>query len=183
MQRSLRATTRSEAATWTGRRVLPRSRRQAKWRANLAVESWHGTPADVVLLAPNVLSVRHWDRRMRGALYAATPRLDWASLLRRSFEVDVLQCPKRQGRLRVIALITEREPVQRILAHPGVSTEAPPVSSPSKRSWAFRRSAMGRMGARRNVQTTPSDRSRRKRRELPAICTALLIMDKRTDSS
>jgi hypothetical protein len=34
---------------------------------------------------------------MRRALYAATPRLDWASLLRRSFEVDVLQCPKRQA--------------------------------------------------------------------------------------
>jgi hypothetical protein len=47
--------------------------------------------------------------------------------------VDVLQCPKRQGRFRVIALITEREPVQRILAHLGVSTEAPPASSPSKR--------------------------------------------------
>ena len=45
---------------------------------NLALESWHGTPADEVLLAPNVLSIRHWDRLMRGALYAATPRLDWA---------------------------------------------------------------------------------------------------------
>jgi RNA polymerase sigma-70 factor (ECF subfamily) len=32
-----------------------------------------------------------------GALYAATPRVDWASLLRRSFDVDVMQCPKCQG--------------------------------------------------------------------------------------
>jgi hypothetical protein len=46
-------------------------------------------------------------------------------------------------------------------------------SSPSKRSWAFKRSAMGRLGARHNVRTTPSDRSRRKRRELPAYWSSL----------
>ncbi len=39
-------------------------------------------PGDVIALAPNVLSVRHWDRLMGGALYAATPRIDWANLLR-----------------------------------------------------------------------------------------------------
>ena len=65
---------------------------------------------------------------LEGALYAATPRLDWASLLRRSFDVDVLRCVKCGGRLRVLSVITEREPVQRILAHLGVPTEAPPVA-------------------------------------------------------
>jgi hypothetical protein len=85
-------------------------------------------PGDVALIAPNVLSVRHWLRLMQGALYAATPRVDWASLLRRSFEVDVLQCPRCQERLRVLAVITEREPVQRILAHLGVFTEVPPLA-------------------------------------------------------
>jgi hypothetical protein len=85
---------------------------------------------DVIALAPNVLSVRHWERLIGGALYAATPRLDWASLLRRSFEVDVLECPKCHGRLRVLAVITEREPVQRILAHLGVPTE--PRRSPER---------------------------------------------------
>jgi hypothetical protein len=85
-------------------------------------------PGDVVSLAPNVLSVRHWDRLLGGTLYAATPRVDWASLLRRSFEVDVLQCPKCQGRLRVLAVITERDPVRRILAHLGRPTDAPPLA-------------------------------------------------------
>ncbi len=83
---------------------------------------------DVVALAPNVLSVRHWERLMGGALYAASTRIDWASLLRRSLDVDVLQCPKCQGRLRVLAVITERELVRRILAHLGVPTDAPPVA-------------------------------------------------------
>ena len=84
--------------------------------------------ADVVALSPNVLSVRHWDRLMGGLLYAVTPRVDWATLMRRSFAVDVLECPKCHGRLRVLAVITEREPVQRILAHLGMPTEAPHVA-------------------------------------------------------
>jgi hypothetical protein len=63
-----------------------------------------------------------------GLLYATSPRVDWASLLRRSFSVDVLECPKCRGRLKVVAVITEREPVQRILAHLGLPTDAPPVA-------------------------------------------------------
>jgi hypothetical protein len=85
-------------------------------------------PGDVIALAPNVLSVRHWDRLLGGALYAATPRVDWARLLRRSLDVDVLQCPTCQGRLRVLAVITEREPVRRILAHLGLPSDAPPLA-------------------------------------------------------
>jgi hypothetical protein len=85
-------------------------------------------PGDVLMLAPNVLSVKHWDRLLGGVLYAVSPRVDWASLLRRSFSVDVLECPKCHGRLRVIAVLTEREPVTRILAHVGMPTGAPPLA-------------------------------------------------------
>jgi hypothetical protein len=72
--------------------------------------------------------VRHWDRLLDGLLYAATPRVDWATLLRRSFAIDVLQCPKCQGRLRVLAVITERDSARRILAHLGLPTDAPPLA-------------------------------------------------------
>lgn len=85
-------------------------------------------PGDVIRLAPNVISVRHWDRLLGGLLYAVQPRVDWATLLRRSFSVDVMECPKCHGRLRTIAVITEREPVGRILAHLGMPTEPPPVA-------------------------------------------------------
>ena len=85
-------------------------------------------PGDIIQLAPNVLSMQHWDRLLRGVLYAASPRVDWASLLRRSFSIDVLQCPKCKSRLRVLAVITEREPITRILAHVGMPTEAPPLA-------------------------------------------------------
>jgi len=31
-------------------------------------------------LSPNILSVAHWSRLLGGALYAATTRVDWATL-------------------------------------------------------------------------------------------------------
>jgi hypothetical protein len=82
----------------------------------------------VTALAPNTIAVRHWDRLLGGMLYAATPRIDWARLLRRAMDVDALNCPKCDGRLRVLAIITEREPVRRILSHLGMPTEPPPVA-------------------------------------------------------
>jgi hypothetical protein len=85
-------------------------------------------PIDVIALTPNVLSVRHWDRLLGGVLYAAKPRVDWSALLRRTFQVDVMACAKCGGRLRVLAVITEREPVRRILAHLGLPHEAPSLA-------------------------------------------------------
>jgi hypothetical protein len=85
-------------------------------------------PGDVTQLAPNVLSVKHWDRLLGGLLYAVQPRVDWARLLRRSLSIDALECPKCHGRLRVVAVITEREPVRRILAHLELPTEPPPLA-------------------------------------------------------
>src|SRR3984957_21160582 len=43
---------------------------------------------DVTMLAPNVISVRHWDRLLGGLLYATSPRVDWATLLRRRFSAE-----------------------------------------------------------------------------------------------
>jgi hypothetical protein len=86
------------------------------------------SPVAGILLAPNVIAVKHWNRLLGGLLCAVSPRVDWATLLRRSFDVDVLQCPKCNGRLRVIAVLTEREPVGRILACLGMPTEAPPMA-------------------------------------------------------
>ncbi len=85
-------------------------------------------PGDVIRLAPNVISVRHWDRLLGGLLYAVQPRVDWATLLRRSFY-------ERHGMPEVPRPTAhdcrdhpEREPVGRILAHLGMPTEPPPVA-------------------------------------------------------
>jgi hypothetical protein len=85
--------------------------------------------APITILAPHIVSVHHWDRLLGGLLYAVTPRIDWATLLRRSMAVDALQCPKCDGTLRVLAVITDREPVQRILSHLGMPTRPPARSS------------------------------------------------------
>ena len=52
-------------------------------------------------------------------------RLDWATLMRRTFAMDVLDCPRCHGRMKVIALIDEPEAIRRILVSRGLPTEAP----------------------------------------------------------
>lgn len=83
---------------------------------------------DVVILSPNVLSLRHWQRLLGGLLYAASPRVDWATLMRRSFAVDVLRCASCGGRLRVLGEVTEPILVRVVLERLGLEFEAPPVA-------------------------------------------------------
>jgi hypothetical protein len=108
-----------------GRAALTTPERAAHRTAALVATSSAG---DVIQLAPNIISVKHWDRLLGGLLYAVKPRVDWAMLLRRRFSVDALECPKCHGRLRVVAVITDREPARRILAHLGLPTEPPPTA-------------------------------------------------------
>jgi hypothetical protein len=75
-----------------------------------------------------VLSVRHWGRLLGGALYAAPPRVDWATLLRRTFSVDVLKCPTCQGRMRVLGMVTERDAVRAILERLAMEAEVPCIA-------------------------------------------------------
>jgi hypothetical protein len=49
----------------------------------------------------------------------------WAELMRRSFGLDVLACPRCGGRLRLIALIDEAAVIARILRHLHLPTEVP----------------------------------------------------------
>ena len=52
-------------------------------------------------------------------------RLPWAVLLRRVFLVDVLECPKFGGRMKIIAAVTKPASMRRILEHLGLPSEAP----------------------------------------------------------
>jgi hypothetical protein len=44
-------------------------------------------------------------------------RVRWAELLRRIFEVDPLACPRCQGLMQIVALITDPAVIVRILTH------------------------------------------------------------------
>ncbi len=78
-----------------------------------------------ILLAPNILAVAHWNRLLGGLLYAASPYLPWAQLLRRSFDIDIEQCPKCGGPIRLIQSVTEPNVARAILERLGLPTEAP----------------------------------------------------------
>jgi len=59
-------------------------------------------------------------------------RIPWAELLRRTFAVDVLKCPRcLTGSLAVLAFITDPAVVLKILAHLSLPTEVP-VTAPAR---------------------------------------------------
>lgn len=62
----------------------------------------------------------------RGAIQAASNYVDWATLLRRVFDVDSLACARCGGRLRIIATITEQPAICAILDSLGI-TSTPPL--------------------------------------------------------
>lgn len=67
-------------------------------------------------------------------------RIDWASLLKRVFAVDVLQCGRCDGRMRVLAVIDDPRAVKKILEHlglPAVAIDTAPARGPPQPSFVF----------------------------------------------
>jgi hypothetical protein len=56
----------------------------------------------------------------------APSRVPWAELLSRVFKVDVLKCENCGGRMTVLAFLTERAAVKKILEHLGLPATGPP---------------------------------------------------------
>lgn len=52
-------------------------------------------------------------------------RLSWAVLLKRVFLVDILECPRCRGRMKILAAVTAPVGIRRILVHLGLPAEAP----------------------------------------------------------
>ena len=68
------------------------------------------------------------DPQLREVDPGAMPRpnrLPWAVLLKRVFLVDVLECPKCKGRMKILAVVTKPASVRRILDHLGLPGAAP----------------------------------------------------------
>ena len=73
--------------------------------AELAPTSTLLATGEASQVAPNILSIAHWNRILGGELYAPLSRVDWATLLRRTFDVDVKSCAACGGRMVEINLI------------------------------------------------------------------------------
>ena len=71
----------------------------------------------------------------------------WAELLKRTFGFDVLVCPHCQGRMRLLAMVTDPKSVTRFLRSIGEPTDAPPRlparGPPYWKSIVLRRIALG----------------------------------------
>lgn len=71
----------------------------------------------------------------------------WAELLMRTFGIDVLECPKCKGRMRLIAMVTEPKAMTRYLASVGelvdVPTRSPSRGPPYWKSVVLRQKALG----------------------------------------
>jgi len=65
------------------------------------------------------------DEHARGSDKSRSGAYQWAELMRRTFGLDVLACPRCGGRLRLVALIEDASVVRRILRHLGLPTEVP----------------------------------------------------------
>ena len=79
-------------------------------------------------VAPNILSIAHWERILGGELYAPLSRLDWATLLRRTFDIDVKHCCKCGGRMTVRAVVTDTASIAKLLGALRRSRD-PPVAA------------------------------------------------------
>jgi hypothetical protein len=74
-------------------------------------------------------SARHLSRIGGGLLYAPTSNVPWATLLARTFEVDVKSCARCGGRLDVRAIVTDHDIARKILDAIPSAARAPPTST------------------------------------------------------
>jgi hypothetical protein len=62
---------------------------------------------------------------------SATPHgrnYTWSELMKRVWALDVLECPRCQGRMRILAAIQSPDAARRILDCLGLPSRAPPVA-------------------------------------------------------
>ncbi len=58
----------------------------------------------------------------------APTRIPWAELLERVLRIDVLRCERCGGRMTVLAFLTQRASVRKVLEHLGLPTTGPPIA-------------------------------------------------------
>jgi hypothetical protein len=101
----------------------------AKDRGKIVPGALTAKDCDEVVKEPNV------PREMDPGVMPKFNRMSWAALLKRVFLVDVLACPKCNGRMRILAVVTKSKSIQAILDNLGIASEPPrfrPARSPSQ---------------------------------------------------
>src|SRR5215831_8425062 len=96
------------------------------------MEFWRPTPSCAVKSFPLRQSVPPRPRPITAQGQGETPRMSWARLLKRVFDIDVKHCPNCGGALKIIAAIEDPPVIDKILSHLGLPTRAPP-RAPARR--------------------------------------------------
>jgi hypothetical protein len=102
-------------------------------RPHINLVLYHGVLAARAKWRPRVVTYRPADDPNAIVDPTGAPRnRPWAELMRRSFGLDVLACPRCGGRLRLIATILDPRVARRILNHLGL--RADPVQTEPARA-------------------------------------------------
>ncbi|MBI5423391.1 MAG: transposase [Opitutae bacterium] len=112
----------------TGRRAIDRPLAPCAASAPVSVPAFVTTPAFAFTTAPP--PTRAATTSLATLLAVTTTRLsriEWATLLKRVYDVDALRCPRCDGRLEFIAVLTEPAPIRAILDHLGLPSEPPRI--------------------------------------------------------
>ena len=93
-------------------------------------------PAEPVMtVEPTTISITHWGRLNDGELFAKSRYVDWATLMKRTWDLDVMKCPKCDHKLRVLATITDPAVVRQILDHLHVRSTPLPRGPAREPTW------------------------------------------------
>ena len=91
--------------------------------------TYHGVLAPASSWRDAIVPSPPSERRPSATCSAAQDRrYSWAELMKRVFAVDVLRCADCGARRLGLAIITEADPIQRILTHLGLAAQPPPIA-------------------------------------------------------
>jgi len=115
----------------------------AKWRSRIVPESAIESPALTdTASAPEAAASRpdsaaasvettHGLASLQSAPHEHGRNYTWAEMMKRVFEIEVLECPRCLGRMRIVAAIHPPDATRKILACLGLPSRAPPVAPAS----------------------------------------------------
>ena len=94
----------------------------------LHLTNFHGVFAPAAAARPTLASPAKTPMSSTSTLREKQrrPRIDWATLLHRTFGCDVWKC-RCGGQRRVVALVTNRRTVEQLLANMGLLHPSPPL--------------------------------------------------------
>jgi hypothetical protein len=68
------------------------------------------------------------EAKTKSKLSGQSRNYSWAQLMKRVFELDVLNCPRCGARMRVLCAINSPSAIQKILVCLGLPSRAPPIA-------------------------------------------------------